>query len=33
MEEGDLLTDYVDADIYDPDESVEELAMEREVTV
>ena len=33
IEEGDLLTDYVDADIYDPDESVEELAMEREVTV
>ena len=33
IEEGDLLTDGIAKDLYDPDESVEELAMESEVTV
>ena len=33
IEEGDLLTDGIAEDLYDPDESVEGLAMESEVTV
>ena len=33
IEEGDLLTDGIAEGLYDPDESVEELAMESEVTV
>ncbi len=33
IEEGDLLTDGVAEDLHDPDESVEGLAMENEVTV
>ena len=32
-EEGDLLTDGIAAGLYDPDEMVEELAMESDVTV
>ena len=33
IDEGDLLTDGIAEGLYDPDESVEELAMESEVTV
>ena len=33
IEDGDLLTDGIAEGLYDPDESVEELAMESEVTV
>ena len=33
VEEGDLLTDGIAAGLYDPDESVEELAMGSEMTV